>query len=148
MPASIRDHLSGVMPACARSPQGGCGLRREQLFYSWFYDQTFNDTITISQGVRYARLHGCTRQHQHTLTLLSRPDALHTLPLTTVLGLCRVVRLWFSTTNLLGQLLPERAQRRASARAGSSRRERELLLSEEPARAEEMLGESVSVRTR
>ena len=111
MPASFRDHLSGVMPACARTPQGVCGAQRVQYFSSWSYIQTFNDTITGSKGVSCARSHGCTRQHQHTLTLLSRPDALHTLPLTTVLGLCRVVRLLFSTTNLLCQLLPERAQR-------------------------------------
>ena len=111
MPASFRDHLSGVMPACARSPQGVCGRQREQYFYSWSYIQKFNDTITGSKGVRYARSHGCTRQHHHILMSLSHPDALHTLPLSTMLGLCRVLRLWFSTTNLMGQLFPERAQR-------------------------------------
>ena len=70
-----------------------------------------DDNITISKGERCVLRHGLSRQHQHTLNSHSRPDALHTLPLTTLLGLCRVVRLYFSTTNLLDQLFPERAQR-------------------------------------
>ena len=125
MPASFRDDLSGVMPACARSPQPGCGDQREQQFYSFSYYHTFNDTITISQGVRYARSHGHTRQHQHTLILLSRPDALHTLPLTTILCLCRVLRCVCATTILLVEIFHHRAHRahRGAAhgeRAGSS----------------------------
>ena len=100
MLASFRAREARVMPAAARSPQPGCGDQREQQFYSFSYYHTFNDTITISQGVRYARSHGHTRQHQHTLILLSRPDALHTLPLTTILPLCLVVRWRFATTIL------------------------------------------------
>ena len=111
MPASFRDDLSGVMPACARTPQGVCGIHREQYFCSWSYDHTFNDNITGSKGVSYARSRGCTRQHHHILMSLSHPHALHTLPLSTILAACRVVRWLFSTTNLLGQLFPERAQR-------------------------------------
>ena len=108
---SFGAHVARVMPARARSPQQDCGRQREQHFYSLSYYLTFDDTITISQGVRYARLRGCTRQHHHIPTLLSRPDALHTLPLSTMLALCRVLRRWFSTTNLMGQLFAERAQR-------------------------------------
>ena len=111
MLASFRAREARVMPATARSPQGGCGPQREQKKYSCSYYLTFNDTITILQGVRYARLRGHTRQHQHILMSLSHPDALHTLPLTTMLALCRVLRRWFSTTNLMGQLFAERAQR-------------------------------------
>ena len=111
MLASFRASEARVMPAAARSPQGDCGRQREQQFYSYSYYLTFDDTITISQGVRYARLRGCTRQHHHILMSLSHPDALHTLPLTTMLALCRVFRRWFSTTNLMGQLFAERAQR-------------------------------------
>ena len=55
MPASFRAREARVMPAAARSPQPGCGDQREQQFYSFSYYHTFNDTITISQGVRYAR---------------------------------------------------------------------------------------------
>ena len=122
MPASFRDDLSGVMPACARSPQRVCGLRREQYFNSWSYHQEFNDTITISQGVSYARLHGCTRQHQHILMSLSHPDALHTLPLTTMLALCRVLRCVCATTILLVEIFHHRAHR---AHRGAARGDRE-----------------------
>ena len=111
MPASFRAREARVMPATARSPQGDCGRQREQQFYSYSYYLTFDDTITISQGVRYARSPGCTRQHQHILILLSRPDSLHTLPLTTILRLCRVVRWWIATTNLLEQIFHHRAHR-------------------------------------
>ena len=121
MPASFRAHVARVMPVCARSPQGACGLRREQQFYSWFYHQEFNDTITNSQGVRYARLHGRTRQHQHIQKSLSPTDALHTLPLTTILGLCRVVRWRIATTNLLEQIFHHRAHR---AHRGAARGDR------------------------
>ena len=76
-----------------------------------FVHEYLYDSITISKGEPCVLRHGLSRQHQHTLNSHSRPDALHTLPLTTILGLCRVVRLLFSTTNLLGQLLPEHAQR-------------------------------------
>ena len=111
MLASFRAREARVMPATARSPQGDCGRQREQQFYSYSYYQEFDDTITISLGVCCARLHGCTRQHQHILISLSRPDALHTLPLTTILSPCCVVRYWLATTTLLEKLLPERAQR-------------------------------------
>ena len=77
-----------------------------------------DDNITISKGVRCVLRHGLSRQHQHTLNSHSRPDALHTLPLTTILGLCRVVRCGFATTNLLVQLFRERAHR---ARLGAAR---------------------------
>ena len=122
MLASFRAREARVMPATARSPQPGCGIQREQLFHSLSYDLTFDDTITNSQGVRYARLHGCTRQHQHILILLSRPDTLHTLPLTTLLCLCRVVRWRIATTNLLEQIFHHRAHR---AHRGAARGERE-----------------------
>ena len=55
MLASFRAREARVMPATARSPQGDCGRQREQQFYSYSYYMTFDDTITISQGVRYAR---------------------------------------------------------------------------------------------
>ena len=122
MPASFRAREARVMPARARSPQGACGPQREQKNYSCSYYLTFNDTITILQGVRYARLRGHTRQHQHILMSLSHPDALHTLPLTTMLGLCRVLRRWFSTTILQEQLFHHRAQR---AHRGAAHGERE-----------------------
>ena len=111
MPASFGAHVARVMPARARSPQRDRGTQREQHFYSLSYYLTFDDTITGSQGVRCARSLGCTRQHHHILMSLSHPHALHTLPLSTILAACRVVRWLFSTTNLLGQLFPERAQR-------------------------------------
>ena len=111
MPASFRAREARVMPATARSPQEDCGRQREQQFYSYSYYLTFDDTITISQGVRYARSPGCTRQHQHILILLSRPDSLHTLPLTTILAVCLAARCEFATTILLAELFPERAQR-------------------------------------
>ena len=91
----------------AKSAKKGDGLGLS----SWSYYQEFDDTITISLGVRYARSRGCTRQHQHTLMSLSRPDALHALPLTTILSPCYVVRYWLATTTLLEKLFPERAQR-------------------------------------
>ena len=122
MPASFRAREARVMPAAARCPQGECGRQREQQFYSYSYYLTFDDTITISQGVRYARSPGCTRQHQHILILLSRPDSLHTLPLTTILRLCRVVRWWIATTNLLEQIFHHRAHR---AHRGAARGDRE-----------------------
>ena len=84
MLASFRAREARVMPATARSPQGDCGRQREQQFYSYSYYQEFDDTITISLGVCCARLHGCTRQHQHIFTSLSHPGALHALPLTTI----------------------------------------------------------------
>ena len=111
MLASFRAREARVMPAAARSPQGGCGPQREQKINSCSYYQTFNDTITILQGVRYARLRGHTRQHQHILMSLSHPDALHTLPLTTMLALCRVLRCVCATTNLLVELFHYRAHR-------------------------------------
>ena len=122
MLASFRAREARVMPATARSPQGGCGPQREQKNHSCSYYLTFNDTITILQGVRYARLRGHTRQHQHILMSLSHPDALHTLPLTTMLALCRVLRRWFSTTILQEQLFHHRAQR---AHRGAAHGERE-----------------------
>ena len=122
MLASFRAREARVMPATARSPQQDCGRQREQQFYSYSYYQEFDDTITISLGVCCARLHGCTRQHQHILISLSRPDALHTLPLTTLLRLCRVVRWRCATTILLEQLFADRAHRahRGAARGAGA----------------------------
>ena len=42
----------------------------------------------------------CSRPPTHTLTSLSRTDPLHTLPLTTLLALCRAARSLASTSNL------------------------------------------------
>ena len=122
MPASFRAREARVMPATARSPQGDCGRQREQQFYSYSYYQEFDDTITISLGVCHARLHGRTRQHQHILILLSHPDALHTLPLTTILCLCRVLRCVCATTILLVEIFHHRAHR---AHRGAARGDRE-----------------------
>ena len=43
-----------------------------------------------------------SRPPTHTLTSLSRTDPMHTLPLTTLLALCRAARRMSSTSNLLG----------------------------------------------
>ena len=77
-----------------------------------------HDNITISQGKVCVLRHGLSRQHQHILNAHSHPDALHTLPLYTMLALCLVVRCESATTNLLLLLFRERAHR---ARPGAAR---------------------------
>ena len=67
--------------------------------------------ITISKGNRCVLRHGLSRPHQHILMLLSCPDALHSLPLTTIHAACLVVRCVCATTILLVELFHERAQR-------------------------------------
>ena len=47
--------------------------------------------------------HGRSRPPTHTLTSLSPTDPMHTLPLTTLLALCRAVRSVASTSILLEQ---------------------------------------------
>jgi hypothetical protein len=48
--------------------------------------------------------HGRSRPPTHTLTSLSPTDPLHTLPLTTLLALCRAVRSMASTTILMAKI--------------------------------------------
>ena len=70
----------------ARSP--GCADEHPLRFYlkwptahtSQILIKKMEKTDTNSEGVRYARLHGCTRQHQHTLTLLSRVESIFRRP--------------------------------------------------------------------
>ena len=67
--------------------------------------------ITNSKGERCVLRHGLSRPQQHTLTSLSRPDPLHTMPLAIILPLYLVDRRGFATTTLLVLLLHERAHR-------------------------------------
>ena len=54
----------------------------------------------MSKGGRYVLTGRPSRPATHTLTSLSRTDPLHTLPLTTLLALCRAARSLASTSNL------------------------------------------------
>ena len=97
----IRVRVTRAVPLWPPTPQGCCGIQREQNIRSWFGVEIFYDTITISIRGLGACSHGRSRPHMHTLTSLVHSVPLHTLPLTTILAACCVPRCWFARSNLL-----------------------------------------------
>ena len=96
------------MPA---EPAAGLRHSTRTITSYLFLHEYLYDSITISQGKACVLRHSLSRQHQHIQNAHSRPDALHTLPLTTLLAVCLAARCEFATTILLAELFPERAQR-------------------------------------
>ena len=97
--------------AVAADPAAGLRHSTRTITSYLFLHEYLYDSITISKGNRCVLRHGLSRPHQHILNTHSRPDALHTLPLTTILPVCLVVRCGYATTIVLEELFRECAQR-------------------------------------
>ena len=85
----------------AADPAAGLRLSTRTITTYLFLHEYLYDNITISKGNRCVLRHGLSRPHQHILNTHSRQDALHTLPLTTILPVCLVVRCGYATTIVL-----------------------------------------------